>query len=45
MEQDKGKVDFNFLTLLPNFIEDLNESWIKFCPFCMEESKQNKAKG
>jgi hypothetical protein len=41
----KGWVQKIFLTWPPNFIKDLNKSWLEFCPFCMNESEQIKVMG
>ncbi len=34
-----------FWTLPPKFVECLNKSLLKFCPFHMDKSKQNEVKG
>jgi hypothetical protein len=40
------KVEYkNLSNLTAKFHEGVHESWHIFCPFCMDESEQNEAKG
>ncbi len=40
-----GWVQKIFHAIMPNFIEGFNESWHKFCPFCVDESEGDESKG
>jgi hypothetical protein len=39
----KGWVQKIFWTWLTNVVKGFNESWHKFCSFCIDESEQNQA--
>jgi hypothetical protein len=42
---DKIESKKSFEFLLPNLVNGLNKSWLKFCPFCIEEREQKEING